>query len=118
MLAAGAISWKTKPQSIVAMSSTEGEYISLAEATKEAIWMRCLLKEVELRMVKWPGLNPTRYPNDKLLRQLEPNYYFLKESQEPESLLVSSRPQITPADTQGSIKMTKNILGNTRAVMM
>ena len=37
------ISWKSKLQSIVALSSTEAEYVSLSSATHEAVWLRVLL---------------------------------------------------------------------------
>ena len=37
------ISWKSKLRSIVALSSTEAEYISLSSATQEAVWFLELL---------------------------------------------------------------------------
>lgn len=33
------ISWRSKRQSIVALSSTEAEYVALSHATQEAIWL-------------------------------------------------------------------------------
>ncbi len=47
-LANGPVSWRSKRQAIVALSFTEAEYIALMEATKEAIWMRSLLTEMQL----------------------------------------------------------------------
>ena len=41
-----AISWKSKKQVAVALSSTEAEYIGTSEATQEAIWLQCLLLEI------------------------------------------------------------------------
>ena len=38
------ISWMSKRQSIVALSTTEAEYVALSTATQEAIWLRSLLK--------------------------------------------------------------------------
>ncbi|CAM8991493.1 unnamed protein product [Rhodiola kirilowii] len=40
------ISWKSQLQPIVALSSTEAEYIAATEAAKEAIWLSGLLKEI------------------------------------------------------------------------
>lgn len=40
----GAISWNSKKQATVATSSTEAEYIASCHATKEAVWLRALLK--------------------------------------------------------------------------
>ncbi|KAH9752645.1 hypothetical protein KPL71_014775 [Citrus sinensis] len=42
----GAISWKSSLQSVVALSTTEAEYIALTEAVKEAIWLRGLVSEL------------------------------------------------------------------------
>ena len=46
VLCGGAVSWKTRKQDIVALSTTEAEYISLTEASKEVIWMCRLLNEI------------------------------------------------------------------------
>ncbi|GJR44340.1 retrovirus-related pol polyprotein from transposon TNT 1-94 [Tanacetum coccineum] len=47
------VSWKATLQHVVALSTTEAEYMALTEAVKEAIWLRGLLKElgVELNTV-------------------------------------------------------------------
>jgi hypothetical protein len=42
----GPISWKSKKQSIVALSSMEAEYIALCEAAKEGIWLFHLIKDI------------------------------------------------------------------------
>lgn len=34
-----AVSWKSKKQNIVALSSTEAEYISVTEAANELLWI-------------------------------------------------------------------------------
>ena len=35
----GAITWKLKKQTIIAMSTTESEYVALSEAGREAFWL-------------------------------------------------------------------------------
>ncbi|KAI3440844.1 uncharacterized protein J3R85_003080 [Psidium guajava] len=40
------VSWKSKKQSVVARSSAELEYIAMAQATCELVWMRQLLVEL------------------------------------------------------------------------
>ena len=42
------VSWKSQLQSVVALSSTEAEYIAATEATKEAMWIKGLLMELKL----------------------------------------------------------------------
>ena len=43
---AAPVSWSWKCQSVVALSSTEAEYIGLSHATQEVTWLRSLLKNV------------------------------------------------------------------------
>uniref|UniRef100_A0A0A1X768 Retrovirus-related Pol polyprotein from transposon TNT 1-94 n=1 Tax=Zeugodacus cucurbitae TaxID=28588 RepID=A0A0A1X768_ZEUCU len=45
-LAGSAFSWQSKKQDVVALSSTEAEYIALSTAAKEAVYLRRLLKEM------------------------------------------------------------------------
>ena len=48
-LCGGAVSWKASLQSVVALSTTEAEYIALSEAVKEAIWLKGLVTELGLK---------------------------------------------------------------------
>ena len=50
----GLVSWSSKKQATVALSSTEAEYMALTHATKEAIWLRSLISELktELRLTE------------------------------------------------------------------
>ncbi|GJS32085.1 retrovirus-related pol polyprotein from transposon TNT 1-94 [Tanacetum coccineum] len=40
------VSWVSKLQSVVEMSTTEAEYVSSAQASKEAVWLKMLLEEL------------------------------------------------------------------------
>ena len=40
------VSWKSGLQQVVALSTTEAEYISLVEAIKEGLWLRGLTEEL------------------------------------------------------------------------
>ena len=54
-----AISWRSKKQSCIALSTVEAEYVALASAAQEAIWMRQLLTDV-----RNPPRGPTRIFED------------------------------------------------------
>lgn len=42
----GAVSWSSKKQELVTLSTTEAEYVAATHAAKEAIWIRHLIGEV------------------------------------------------------------------------
>jgi len=45
----GPICWRSMIQSIVAMSTTNAEYMAAAKAPKEALWLRGLVREMGLQ---------------------------------------------------------------------
>ena len=42
----GAISWSSKKQELVMLSTTEAKYVAATHAAKEAMWLRCLIGEL------------------------------------------------------------------------
>lgn len=53
-ISGGAISWSSKKQTSVALSTMEAEFVALAHGTKDAIWLRSLLFDLG-----FPQQNPT-----------------------------------------------------------
>ena len=49
----GTMSWSSKKQSLVVLSTTEAEYIAATHAAKEAMWIWTLLAEVA-QLLTWP----------------------------------------------------------------
>jgi hypothetical protein len=45
-LAGGPISWTSKRQPVVALSSAEAEYVAISAATQEALWLRSMMEEL------------------------------------------------------------------------
>ena len=45
-IGSGAVSWSSKLQSLVALSTTEAEHIAAVEAAKEILWMRQFMGEL------------------------------------------------------------------------
>src|SRR6266481_1754541 len=42
----GTMSWSSKKQSVIVLSTTEAEYITAAHAAKEALWLRTFITEI------------------------------------------------------------------------
>ena len=42
----GAVSWSSKRQEIISLSTTESEYIAATHAAKEALWLRSLITQL------------------------------------------------------------------------
>ena len=45
-IGSGAVSWYSKSQEVIALSTTEAEYMATTHATKEAIWLRVFFAQV------------------------------------------------------------------------
>eukprot|EP00253_Pinus_taeda_P006983 PITA_06983 len=85
-LAGGAISWMSKLQETIALSTTEAEYIAALDASKEAIWLKGLLDEIGKMQEKVNVLcdsqsgihlstNPAYYSRTK---HIDVRYHFLR----------------------------------------
>ncbi|XP_073133491.1 uncharacterized protein [Henckelia pumila] len=53
-VAGGAVSWVLKLQTVVALSTTEAEYMAATQACKKAIWIKRLLEELGHKQEKIP----------------------------------------------------------------
>ena len=47
VMSGGAISWLSRKQPVVTWCTVEVEYITLTEATQEAVWLRRLLSDIK-----------------------------------------------------------------------
>lgn len=85
------ISWNTKRQASVAVSSTEAEYMALFEAVKEALWLKSLATSVNINILKPIVIyednngcisiakNPTSHKRSK---HIDIKYHFSREQVE------------------------------------
>lgn len=85
-----AISWKSKKQDLVALSSTEAEYVACSIAAKEAIWLMRLAKELDLDLTNQSQLlfvdnqgaiklseNPRFHER---IKHIDIHYHFVREA--------------------------------------
>lgn len=48
-LGSGAVSWRSRKQSVPADSTTKVEYVAAVEATKEIVWLREILEDLQVK---------------------------------------------------------------------
>lgn len=106
------ISWSSKKQQTVALSSTEAEYVALTHTTKEAIWLRALLKDLgqeqteatiineDNRSVISLALNPVNHQRTK---HIDIQYHFIRDKIQHKQISL----QHTPTEAQLADGMTK-----------
>eukprot|EP00253_Pinus_taeda_P010226 PITA_10226 len=51
-LGSGAVSWRSRKQSVPIDSTTEAKYVVAAEATKEIVWLRKILEDLQVKQVQ------------------------------------------------------------------
>ena len=87
MLADGAISWTSKAQKTIALSSTEAEYMSLSDATRQLVWIHSLLGELKLPVKSIPlcGDNQgaiftaANAVTEKRTKHIDIRYHYIRE---------------------------------------
>ena len=90
VMTGGAVSWMSKKQATVALSTTEAEYVALCSATQEAIWLRRLLGDLDGDLVNGPtrilgdnqgaiaiGQNPVAHARTK---HIDIKHHFVREA--------------------------------------
>lgn len=88
MLSGSAISWESKKQKTVALSSCEAEYMALAEASKEAMYFRSLLFELTKKLycitlyndnqsAQKLSVNPVYHKRSK---HIDVRYHFIRDA--------------------------------------
>nr|KYP70937.1 Copia protein [Cajanus cajan] len=115
------ISWWSRKQPVVARSSTEAEYRSLAQATSEVLWIQTLLHELRV-----PFSTPTIYCDNQstvslahnpvlhsITKHMEINLFFVREKVLANQLTV----QHIPASDQWADALTKP-LSSTRFLIL
>ena len=111
--AGGAVSWQSKLQKCVALSTTEAEYIAITEASKELLWMKKFFKELGMNQNKYIlycdsqsaihlSKNPTFHSRSK---HIQVRYYWIRDVLEMKLLQLEK----IHTDDNGSDMLTKTV---------
>jgi hypothetical protein len=97
----GVVSWSSRRQATVAGSSTEAEYIAVSEASREGVWLRSLLRELDLL----PPTPTTIFCDNNgaialsfdqafhaRVKHVDVRYHFIREQVDAANLLVKRVP--------------------------
>jgi len=114
LLGGGAVSWKSKRQESVALSSTEAEYMAACLAAKEAVWLRRLLEEMGVQFTTSTTIFTDNQSSLKLMenpvlhertKHVDIRYHFTRDT--------ISTGQIDfkfiPTDQQAADSLTKGV---------
>lgn len=111
-LGGSVISWSSKKQSIVTLSTCEAEYVASTSCTCHAIWLRRLLKELNLPQIEATMIcvdnkfaqalakNPVYHDRSK---NIDTRYHFIREciaKKEVELKYVKSHDQVADIFTK------------------
>src|SRR5271170_4737874 len=88
LMAEGAVSWVSRRQKTVALSSTEAEYMALSDASRQLAWIRNFLEEIDME-IEGPtplcadnqgaiflAVNPA---HDRRTKHIDTRYHFVRE---------------------------------------
>ena len=95
-LSGATVPWKSKRQTVIALSSTEAEYIALCLAAQEAIWLKSLLlkslglkqsKAIKLYGDNQGAITLTRNPKTHYrTKHIDIKYHYIREAVEKEDI--------------------------------
>jgi len=119
VLAEGPISWKSKQQKSVALSTMEAEYMALSEVVKEVIYTRRLLTHMgggayadDSTCINCDNQSAIRFSKDTIYHQrskhVDIRFHFTREAQEAKEVIV----QYIPTDENPADLFTKPLLKN------
>ncbi len=115
------MSWCSKRQPTVALSSTEAEYIALTLAAKEAMWLRLLLTQLGLLQPNQQHALIKVSERNSSVRQIQKNLDIVRGGRASRELVravgVDENEQIViplKGDNQGSIALAHNPVFHSR----
>lgn len=93
----GPVTWKSKRQDVVSLSTTESEYIAASLATREIVWLRKLLSDIEHQCSNSTKLHVDKESAIKLVKNqkfhsrtkhIDVQYHYTREKFEDKTIAV------------------------------
>lgn len=115
-LGGGTVSWACRKQTCVSLSSTEAEYIALAETCQEVIWLQKLLKDFEINIFEPTIVNVDNQSCMKLAdrqkfsnktKHVDTKYHFIRDLKEKNTIDL----KYCPTDQNIADMLTKPLNG-------
>lgn len=116
-LSESTISWSSQKQKVVALSTTEAEYVAASQAVKEIIWIKSLLRSLQVLR----GLKTTLYIDNqsalkliknaefhKRTKHIDVRYHFIRDKYSADEFLLE---HVASKDQQADI-LTKPLVRN------
>jgi hypothetical protein len=113
LLSGSAISWNSRAQKTIALSSTEAEYMSLSDTCRQLVWMRSFFKELGMPISAIPLcgdnqgaiFNASNPVQEKRTKHIDIRFHYIREK--------VSEGQVTlhfvPTDQNPADMFTKNL---------
>ena len=105
--AGGAVSWQSRLQRCIALSTTEAEYIAIAEAGKEMLWLKRFLQELGIKQTDYKIHSDSQSALDlsknsmyhARTKHIDIRYHWIREVMDQQLLrLVKIHTDENPAD--------------------
>jgi hypothetical protein len=114
------ISWSTKKQSTVSLSSTEAELIALCHATKEGLWLSKLMREIGLGCRPFtifednlPCIRICEEPrNHQRMKHLDVQYLFTRDIIRKKKMVIKHVPSADQTADMMTKPLNKIVLNN------
>ena len=112
-LAGGAISWVSRKQKTIALSSTEAEYMSMSDTSRQIVWIESLMQELSFPIdtiflccdnqgAMFLASNPAQEHRSK---HIDIKYHYIRECVEKQKVKLT----YVPTNEQIADIMTKNL---------
>jgi hypothetical protein len=113
MLAGGAVTWTSRKQKTIALSSTESEYMCMSDACRQLVWIESLLQELSFPVTNidlccdnqgaiFLASNPAQEHRSK---HIDIRYHYIRECVEEQKISLT----YIPTNDQIADIMTKNL---------